>query len=309
MIIKKFNENFNNIYFFYCFLDTRKPGNYTYNGITFDYEPIYVGKGKGNRPQRHMMLYKNYNTRFYSKLQSIIDSGNEPQFIVLNNNLSEEESFLQEVYFIALIGRKENGGPLTNLSDGGEGQSGYKFSDEVKSKMSIDRSGEGNGMFGKKHSDETKMKISLSKQGVESFKKGKSLIEIYGKEKADEITQKQKISIMNSDRTGDNNGMFGKKHSDDSIQKMKNNRIKLFGEDNPSYGRERKESEKTVDEWELTNIDGRIEVVSNLNKFCRENGLNASNMRNISYGIRKSHRGWIKVVKLTDNVKKKKPSE
>lgn len=307
MIIKKFNENFNNVYFVYCFLDTRKPGKYEFNDIVLDYEPIYIGKGKGNRPKRHFTLYKMYNNRFYSKLQSIIEDGYKPEFVILNDNLSEEESFIQEVYFIDLIGRKENGGTLTNLSDGGEGQSGYKFTDDVKSKMSADRTGEGNGMFGKSHSDESKIKISLSKKGSTSNKKGKTLIQMYGKEKADEMINK--LSNMASNRTGDKNSMFGRKHREDSINKMKTNRVKLFGEDNPSFGRERKETEKIVDEWELTNIDGRVEVITNLSKFCRENGLNASFMRSISYGKGKNHKGWIKVVKLTDNVKKKKPSE
>jgi hypothetical protein len=101
--------------------------------------------------------------------------------------------------------------------------------------------------------------------------------------------------------------MFGKKHKEESIQKMKDNTIKLFGENNPNFGRVYKESEKTFDDWELTNINGDILIISNLNKFCRENNLNDSSMRSLYYGTRKNHRGWIKVVKLTNNVKNKKP--
>ncbi len=135
-MIRRFNENLDNIYFVYCFLDPRKPGNYKFGDITLDHEPIYIGKGKGNRHQNHYKLYKTRNTRFYSKIQSIIEKGYEPKFIILSDNLSEKESFLQECHFIELIGKIENGGPLTNLTDGGQGHSGLKKSDETILKFS-----------------------------------------------------------------------------------------------------------------------------------------------------------------------------
>jgi group I intron endonuclease len=305
MYIRRFNEDLDELqYFVYCFLDTRKPGKYTFDDITFEYEPIYIGKGKGIRPKRHLTLYKSYNNRFYSKLSSMINSGVEPIYITIKDKLSEEDAFKYEKYFISLIGRIENGGTLTNLSDGGEGQSGFKFSDETKKNMSINRTGEGNSMFGKSHTDDTKLKISLSKKGKISVNKGKKLEDIVGIDKASEI--RDKLSKVASERVGRKNHMFGKKHKEESIEKMRTNRIKLFGEDNPSFGRERKENEKVYDSWELTDKDGNVIVVDNLNKFCRENGLNASCMRDLYYGTAKTHKKWIKVVKLTDNVKKKK---
>lgn len=305
MYIKRFNEDLEDKqYFVYCFLDTRKPGSYIYDDIKFDYEPIYIGKGKGIRPKRHLTLYKSYNNRFYSKLYSIIKSGIEPIYITIKDNLSEEEAFKYEKYFIKLIGRIEKGGTLTNLSDGGEGQSGFKFSEESKEKMSLSRKGDKNVMFGKSHTNETKLKISLSNTGRININKGKKLEDIVGIDKAAII--KTNLSKKASERTGDKNSMFGKKHKEDSINKMKKNTIKLFGEDNPSFGRERAESEKVYDSWELTDTEGKVVVVDNLSKFCRENGLNASCMRDLYYGTARSHKNWIKVVKLSDNVKKKK---
>lgn len=305
MRVKRFNESFedeNNIFFVYCFLDNRKPGEYIYGDIKFDYEPIYVGKGKGNRAKNHLTIYKNQNrnNRFYNKLGSIIKSGATPTFINIKESLSEKDAFEYERFFIKLIGRIENGGTLTNLSDGGEGQSGFRFSEETKEKMSKTKLGKKLGPM----SDEAKLNISLSKIGKISPIKGKKLEDIVGEDRAKEI--KAKMSKNGPDKYGEKNPMFGKKHSEESVRKMKENTIKLFGEDNPSYGRERKESEKVYDTWQLTNDKGEIIEVDNLSKFCRENGLNPSCMRDLSYGTAKRHKNWIKVVKLTDNVKKKK---
>jgi len=290
--------NNENRYFVYCFVDTRKPGKYIFGDFQFDYEPIYIGKGQGNRPQRHFTLYKTANTRFYSKLKSIMEGNDRPEIIYINKDLTEIDAFKQEVYFIKLIGRIEKGGTLTNLTDGGDGQSGFKFSDETRAKMSFDRTGEKNPMSGKHHSDEGKINISLSKKGSVSWRKG---VKGVSPETSKKMSTSAKIRIQR-----DGNPMEGKKHRSESIEKMKKNHIAKYGKDNPNFGRVYSQDEKTTDTWKLTNIDGREEIVNNLTKFCKENGLNASCMREISYGTQKKHRGWIKVEKLTDNVKKKK---
>lgn len=47
MIIENFEE-FNNNFCVYIYFDPRKPGYYGFGEISFDFEPIYVGKGKYN---------------------------------------------------------------------------------------------------------------------------------------------------------------------------------------------------------------------------------------------------------------------
>lgn len=100
--------------------------------------------------------------------------------------------------------------------------------------------------------------------------------------------------------------MFGKNHTEESKKKMSENSQKLYGKDNPNYGRIYKEEEKTFDTWKIKNTNGEIKVINNLNMFCKENNLNASCMRDIHYGRMKKHKEWISVEKLTNNVKKKK---
>jgi len=284
-------ENKKNVYFVYCFLDPRKPGNFIYDDYIFDFEPMYVGKGKGNRPKRHFTLYKTNNTRFYSKMKSIIDSGYIPKYIYLKDKLCENDSLLYEKKMINNIGRIENGGKLTNLTDGGEGISGLKMSEETKLKMSKIRLGKKMG----KMSEETKLKISISKIGSLSPMKGKTHT----------IESKNKMSLKAKQRTGEKNSMYNKHHSIESKIKMSENTIKKIGKDNPNFERKYKESEKTFDSWKLFNNDGNVVIIHNLNKFCREQELNASCMRDIYYGRMKKHKGWINVVKLTNNIKKK----
>jgi len=298
--IKRVNEEIDEtVYFVYCFLDTRKPGDYIYGSYKFEFQPIYVGKGKGLRPKRHFTLYKIGNSRFYSKMKSILSSNIRPDFILLSENLIEKEAFSQERYFIKLIGRVENGGPLTNLTDGGEGSSGFKFSEESKEKMSLTRTGRKLGPM----SDEAKLNISISKISKPSMLKGKKLEDIVGFEKSSLI--RSNLSKKASERIGDKNQMFGKRHKPESIEKMSINTIKKFGDENPNYGRDYKESEKTFDTWKITSNNGETITIDNLNKFCKENGLNSSCMRDIYYGRMKSHKGWIKVEKISNNVKKK----
>jgi hypothetical protein len=283
-------------YVVYCYLDPRKPGIFLFDNFKFDYEPIYIGKGKPNRPQRHLTLYKTNNNRFYSKLQSIIESGLTPEYKIIKSDLTEEKSFEYEKYFIELIGRIENNGTLTNLTNGGEGMSGFKFTNESKLNRSQNFKGVLNPMFGKSHSEETISKISKSKIGKPSNRKGETHNDL----------SKQKMSEKGKERIGEKNPMFGKKHKEESIEKMRTNRIPLFGGKNPNYGRKYKESEKTFDTWEITDVNGKTLIIDNLTKYCRENQLNPTCMRDIFYGRMKKHKQWVGVNKITNNVKQKK---
>jgi hypothetical protein len=114
-----------NDFYVYVWLDPRKPGKYKYGKYMFDHEPIYVGKGYKNRGLRFKR--RECNSFLKRKLNKILS----PIFIKAKENLTETEAFVEEVRMIATIGRFGKG-PLTNLTNGGEGTIGFHHSEETK---------------------------------------------------------------------------------------------------------------------------------------------------------------------------------
>ncbi len=86
----------------------------------------YIGKGRGNRARRN---------------HGHIHVPKDPKRIVMIKvNLTEEDAFSLEKSQIKEYGRIDNGtGCLRNLSDGGEGPSGYKFTEEQCAKNSANQ--------------------------------------------------------------------------------------------------------------------------------------------------------------------------
>ena len=96
---------------------------YTYAYLRENRTPYYIGKGKGPR------AYRSHGWHEPPPIERIL---------FLKQELSEEEAHKHEIYMISVLGRKDKGtGILRNLTDGGEGQSGFKFSDESIAKMSL----------------------------------------------------------------------------------------------------------------------------------------------------------------------------
>jgi len=119
------DDRINNFYV-YVYLDPRKPGGFDYGEFHFDFEPFYVGKGQGIQWLTHLGLAQS-KTKSYklNKIRKIQSLGLEPKIIKYKENLTEEEAFDLEKKLIKTIGRLDLGhGPLTNLTDGGDGTSG-----------------------------------------------------------------------------------------------------------------------------------------------------------------------------------------
>lgn len=100
--------------------------------------PFYVGKGKGDRYSQHLQETEatTCNVFKYRVISQIRAEGREPVAQIYRCDLTEFDALELETYLIAQIGRRCSGGTLTNLTNGGEGTSGYRFTEEQRKKLS-----------------------------------------------------------------------------------------------------------------------------------------------------------------------------
>lgn len=141
---------------------------YIYQHRSADTNQIfYVGKGKDKR-----FCDKNKRGRYWKFY--VEKHGFVPE--VIKSNMDEELAFLAEMECIDAY--KKRGIQLINLTDGGEGCSGYsmKHTEEQKAKWSRERKGTPSPRKGVKLDDSTKEKIKLSKIGKELSESHKTAI-------------------------------------------------------------------------------------------------------------------------------------
>ena len=117
-------------------------------------ECFYVGKGKGNRA--YSMRDRNRHHQAICAKLSRIGSAFEVRIVA--SGLPEQEALDLECKRIAFW--RNFGCDLTNLTNGGEGISGFKHSDETRQKLSDLNKGNSSTFKGKKHTDETKLALS-----------------------------------------------------------------------------------------------------------------------------------------------------
>ena len=110
------------------FLEQEEDKFYTYIHYTLNENiPFYVGKGKG---------YRCLSVDRSQWWQNVVNKHN--YYIVIDSiNLTEEQAFLREKELVIKFGRKQNGGTLVNLTDGGEGVSGKIYTDEERKAKSL----------------------------------------------------------------------------------------------------------------------------------------------------------------------------
>lgn len=255
-----------NTFYVYIYLDPRKPGEYIYENMTFNYEPFYIGKGKNNR------LYDHWTNKYYKgefeknrhknrKLKKIEDYGLLPIIFLLYNNLPQEVANNIEKLVIKRIGRYDLGkGPLCNLTDGGDGtinssaESRKKISDALKGKPSC--------RLGSKHTEATKRKIATksSKQmkGIPRTEYEKQCISRTHKGKVVSEETRKRISESHKGQKAWNKGLIG-------VQKAWNKgKSGLYGTKEYTFLK-----------------DGNLITITNLKGYCKENSLVYSTMMNI----------------------------
>ena len=185
-------------YYVYVYLDPRKE-KFSKNGLEFDYEPFYVGKGSTRRSKQHLWEAKTSSSHTWNqfkknKINKIIKSGLKPIIVKIKEFDNEQEALNYEIELIKSIGRYPDG-PLTNMTNGGDGISGYKHTKEWKEKLS---------KWNKEHplSKEVRDRICAASP------KGKDHPH-YGTHRSEETKQKIRDKV-----SGKNNRMYGRKLSD-----------------------------------------------------------------------------------------------
>ena len=142
---------------------------------------------------------------------------------------SAERVYELEQYYIKQYDTKVPNG--YNLTDGGDGIFGWEASEEYRQECSERvkqlHKEKKVGMYGKNHSEETKKKMSVSAKGNKNClgrklsEESKQKIREKHLRKVVSEETKKKISENHHDISGKNNPMFGKKHSPETIEKIK----------------------------------------------------------------------------------------
>ena len=188
---------------------------YTYAYLREDKTPYYIGKGKGNR------LYKR-GSRVFAPPKD------KSRIIFLKKNLTETEAFRHEIYMISVFGRKDLGtGILYNMTNGGDGTSGWVPSEEYRKKMSEAKKG-------KTHSEDSKKKMSVAQKGktlseehrrkMSEANKDKTLSEEHRRKiseahKGKIASEETKIKLSEAQK-GNKNHNYGKTFSEETRRKI-----------------------------------------------------------------------------------------
>jgi len=108
----------------YIYLDHTVEGPFVYGEgqYTFDYLPMYVGKGKNGRSHTHLNSAKMIMNKGTHKNNTLVDriaiieetTGFPPKIIKVWEKITDEEALYEERKLIRAIGTREAGGPLYN---------------------------------------------------------------------------------------------------------------------------------------------------------------------------------------------------
>ena len=269
-------KNTKNEFYVYVYLNPLKPGKYKYDNLTFDFEPFYVGKGKGKRFLDHLVNQEG-SVEKNTLIHQLLDSNNYPIIIKTKENILEDVSFKEEKNLIRLIGRKVlNEGPLLNIQPGGEGFSGWVITDNWREKNKqglIKRWKNANLEFRKKHGEKIRKSFD---NPITKEKLSKNAKKLWAEER-ERMTSYQQLPHVKEIK------------SKTSIEKLSKTYI-LISPTNERF---------------LTN---------RLKEFCKEYKICYDSLLSIAKGNHISCKGWIcfkedeeeKILKRIEELKKEK---
>ncbi len=229
---------------------------YVYFYLRKDGTPYYVGKGKDGR------AYQKHEIKIPSERDRIVFVG---------INMSEEEAFALEIDQIAFYGRKDLGtGVLRNKTDGGEGCSGHRHSEQTKQRLREASTGERNPMFGRRGPASPAYGKPLSAEAREKLRESNA-----GKPKSEEHRRKLSESKKGKSwgsHTTDAKQKISKGHKGKKLSEEQKNKLRK-----PIY---------------LIHPDGQEEWFPSVMGAASKHNLNKGHIASICRGERKSHKGF-----------------
>lgn len=232
------------MFYVYCYFNPLKLSTFDECGL----EPFYIGKGKNDRLIHHMFesnLATDSNRHKVNTIRKIQLANKKPYIKILTHYDIEEDALLEERRLIKLIGRRDlKTGPLTNMTDGGEGTTNKIFSAERRKKISESMKkafAEGrasvssafkHSRIGKTDSEETKQKRALTRAGYSHSKDTRQKIS----------SAHQLIRSTSEWKAKASAAQKGKKHTIAHVEKSimgnpKSQPVHLLGSNYPSIGR------------------------------------------------------------------------
>jgi len=179
------------------------PVFYVYQHLKSDTgEIFYVGKGMGRR------AHDSYHRSKYWK-NIVAKHGVTVEFLRID--ITEPESLELEIVTIERYRKK--GLQIINMTDGGDGTTGYSHTDEHKQMMSAKQSGENNPRYGKVGTRKGALATPETIQKLRLSHLGKELPEEQ-KRKIRDSTKKARQGIKTL-------GMTGRVHSEETKAKMR----------------------------------------------------------------------------------------
>ncbi len=197
-----------------------------------DGTPFYIGKGHGNRDRSHLFPCNlKQNQFFYHKINKLLKQDVNPKVRRIFENLSEQEAFFWETFFIHALGRRNlDEGPLCNLTNGGDGFAGYVVTPERR-QQAAEAARRTKNNAGRKHSETTKKllaeiarKRNLGRKLSEGTKEKIGLANRGRKHTADtrkRMSAGQKRRYENpKERSKISKSQIGRRHSETTRKKM-----------------------------------------------------------------------------------------
>jgi len=230
-----------------------------------NHEIRYVGKANdiNVRFKEHIRKCKLSNTHKNNWIQSLLQKNQLPILEVIDV-VPEENWGVCEQRWIAKF--RNDGVRLTNLANGGEGGNlgaivNKKISEALKGRVVSDETKLkiSKSRIGTKHSMATRLKFSNQRVGDKNSMYGKK----HSEETKEKIGAKSKINS-----NGNKNGMFGKKHSNETKEKISNTLSSInSGENNPFYGKKHTIETKEKMFKKVKQIDTSGKIIKIWNSF------------------------------------------